>query len=163
MSVRNCGELGANLQKIISRLLANDDLVKLLYYDDTNPLSHQSLTSEEKQQQVFEKLIKFTPRVIEGETNQSQVVIYMTNAKKLQGNGEFVEFIITIDVITPLDTWVINDSNLRPFAILGEIQKSLEGKSINGMGVLVGGNFGLSRLTDKVSIYTQTYSISAYD
>jgi hypothetical protein len=33
MGVRNCAELGENLQKIVKRLLANDDLVKLLYYE----------------------------------------------------------------------------------------------------------------------------------
>ena len=32
MAVRNCGEMGENLQKIVSRLLANDNLVNLLYY-----------------------------------------------------------------------------------------------------------------------------------
>jgi hypothetical protein len=36
MGVRNCGELGINLQKICSRLLANDDLLKLLYYTETD-------------------------------------------------------------------------------------------------------------------------------
>jgi hypothetical protein len=48
MSVRNCEELGQNLQKIISRLIANEDLVKLLYYTDENPLAHPALTMEEK-------------------------------------------------------------------------------------------------------------------
>ena len=38
MSVRNCGEIGVNLQKIVARLMANDNLVKLLYYTDKDPL-----------------------------------------------------------------------------------------------------------------------------
>jgi len=38
MGARNCQELGINLQKIHSRLVANDDLIKLLYYTETNPL-----------------------------------------------------------------------------------------------------------------------------
>jgi hypothetical protein len=38
MGVRNCEELGKNLQNIISRLVANDELVNLLYYEDENPL-----------------------------------------------------------------------------------------------------------------------------
>jgi hypothetical protein len=58
---------------------------------------------------------------------------------------------------------VIKDSNLRPFAILGEIQNSLEGKTINGLGEISGGNFELTKLTDKVSIYSQTFSIVEYD
>ena len=50
MAVRNCGELGLNLQKIVSRLMANDDLIKLLYFEDKDPIGHMSLTTEEKQE-----------------------------------------------------------------------------------------------------------------
>ena len=32
MSVRNCREVGENLQKIVTRLMANDKLVNLIYY-----------------------------------------------------------------------------------------------------------------------------------
>lgn len=48
MGVRNCEELGQNLQKIIMRLVSNEDLVKLLYYTDDNPLEHPALTTEQK-------------------------------------------------------------------------------------------------------------------
>ena len=47
MSVRNYSEMGENLYKIISRLMANDNLVKLLYYTDHDPFSHPALTEEE--------------------------------------------------------------------------------------------------------------------
>jgi hypothetical protein len=42
---------------------------------------------------------------------------------------------------------------LRPFSILGEIQKSLEGKTINGLGKIEGGDFSLDFLTDEISAY----------
>ena len=163
MSVRNCGELGLNLQKIVTRLLNNDDLIKLLYYVDKDPLSQPILTKEEKQKNIYEKLLRITPRVSEDENNQSYVVVYITNGSKISGNSEFVNIQITVDVVVPLDTWIIKDSNLRPFAILGQIQESLEGKTINGLGKLTGGDFGLTKLTDKTSIYSQIFSITQYD
>lgn len=163
MPMHNCGELGVNLQKIISRLLANDNLVKLLYYTDRDPLSQPALAAEEKSQKIFENLIKITPRVLEDDTNQSHVVVYITNGSKQGENSDFVDITITVDVITPLEAWVIKDSNLRPFAILGEVQKSLEGKTINGLGVIRGGDFELTRLTDKTSIHSQTFEITNYD
>ena len=46
MSIRNCGEMGSNLQKIVKRLLANQNLLKLLYYTDTDPLSHKDLDED---------------------------------------------------------------------------------------------------------------------
>lgn len=163
MSVRNCGELGINLQKIVSRLLANDDLVKLLYYEDKNPLAGEALTKEQKEKEIFQKLIKVVPRLVEDESNKSQVVVYARKGVKVSGNVEFVDVKISIDVAVPLDQWIIKDSNLRPFAILGEIQESLEGKTINGLGKIVGGDFELVQLTDKTSIYNQTFTITQYD
>jgi hypothetical protein len=47
MSVRNCEELGQNLQKIVSRLLSNQNLLKLLYYTDKDPYSQPDLTQEQ--------------------------------------------------------------------------------------------------------------------
>jgi hypothetical protein len=77
MGVRNCEELGRNLQKNVSRLIANDDLVKLLYYTDENPLGHSALSKEDKQKEIFEKLIKTVPRVGTKDTANSVVVVYI--------------------------------------------------------------------------------------
>ncbi len=48
MSVRNCSEIGENLQKIVTRLMANDELVNLLYYSDKDPLGGAPLTMDQK-------------------------------------------------------------------------------------------------------------------
>ena len=163
MSVRNCGELGLNLQKIVSRLLANDNLVKLLYYENKDPLGRESLTPDVKNTEIFEKLIRIIPRVTEDETNKSIIVVYIDGGRKNLDNSEFKTVEFVIDILVPLDQWIIKDSNLRPFAILGEIQNSLEGKTINGLGRIQGGDFSLTKLTDKHSIYTQIFSIVEYD
>ena len=73
MGVRNCRDLGENAQKIMKRLLANQTLLKLLYYTDKDPLSQPDLTDEQIQNEVFEKLIKIIPRVGPKETSHSIV------------------------------------------------------------------------------------------
>jgi hypothetical protein len=163
MSIRNCGELGINLQKIVKRLLANDDLVKLLYYEDKDPLGGVVLTNAEKEEKIFGELIRVIPRVTEDDNNKSIIVVYVGSGRKDKSNSEFKTVNFIVDVFVPLDSWVIKDSNLRPFAILGEVQNSLEGKKINGLGEISGGDFELTRLTDKSSIYSQTFSIVEYD
>jgi hypothetical protein len=77
MSIRNCGELGLNLQKIINRLMANNSLVNLLYYEDIDPLNGPSLSNEVKQNEVYEKLIKTVPRVGTKDTAKSVIVVYI--------------------------------------------------------------------------------------
>ena len=162
MSVRNCGELGENLQKVVSRLMQNDNLAKLLYYENFDPLDSEELTKEEKQKEIYNKLLRFVPRSVEDETNKSIVFVYIARGQKISGNNEFTKIDFTVDVVTPLETWVIKDSNLRPFAILGEIQKSLEGKTINGLGKIQGEDFELVKITNKISVYSQTFSITEY-
>ena len=162
MSIRNCGELGLNLQKIVSRLMANDNLVNLLYFEDKDPLNHMPLTAEEKQIKIFEELIHIIPNVGTREDSKSVIAVYVIKGSKLSSNNEFTNIAINVDVFVPLTQWIIKDSNLRPFAILGQIQESLEGKTINGLGKLSGGDFDLTLLTEEMSVYRQTYSLIEY-
>jgi hypothetical protein len=162
MGARNCQELGINLQKICSRLIANNDLVKLLYYTDIDPLAQTELTEEEKKQ-IFNDLICIIPRVGTREDSKSVIAIYVPKASGLNGNTEFKTVTIAIDVFVPLTQWIIKDSNLRPFAIMGEIQKSLNDKTVNGLGKIKGGDFDLVLLTDEMSGYRQIFTITEYE
>lgn len=163
MRVRNCAEVGENLQKIVKRLMANDNLVNLLYYTDKDPLNHSSLTDQEKKDEVFEKLIKIIPRVGPKETANSIIAVRVVSGSKMGSNTEFRNIKISIEVFVPLTQWIIKDTNLRPFAILGEIEKSLQGKSINGLGKIEGGDFALNFLTEEVGAYEQNFYITAYE
>ena len=163
MAVRNCADIGENAQKIMRRLLANQNLLKLLYYVDKDPLSQADLTDEQIQNEVFEKLVKIVPRVGPKETAHSIVAIRFTRGRKNAENNEFKDVSINIEVFVPLTQWLIKDVQLRPFAILGEIQKSLDGKTINGLGKLEGGDFDLNFLTEEISDYEQYFSLISYD
>ena len=153
MGVRNCEEIGLNLQKIVNRLMANDNLVNLLYYSNKDPLNAPYLSEEEKREEVFEKLIKIVPRVGPKEDAKSIIALRVVSAHKISSNTEFKTVKIAIEIFVPLTQWFIKDSNLRPFAILGEIEKSLNGKKINGLGKISGGDFDLNFLTDEISAY----------
>jgi hypothetical protein len=162
MGARNCQELGINLQKICSRLLANDNLVKLLYYVDLDPLDKTALTTEQKQK-IFNDLICVIPKVGTRTDSKSVIAVYVPKAAGLSGNSEYKTVTIAIDVFVPMTQWIIKDSNLRPFAIMGEIQNSLNGKTINGLGKIKGGDFELVLLTDEMSGYRQVFTITEYE
>lgn len=163
MGVRNCGELGTSLQKIVSRLMENDDLVNLLYYEDKDPLNQAHLTKEQKQKEVFEQLIKIVPLVGTNTDSKSRLVVYITRGSKIAQNKEFKNIRINVSVFVPLTNWIIKDSNLRPFAILGQVQSSLDGKTINGLGKLSGGDFDLKLLTEEMSCYESVFELTEYD
>ena len=163
MGVRNCREIGENLQKIVQRLMANDRLVNLLYYTDKDPLSQPPLTQKQKQELVYEKLIKIVPRVGPKEDAKSVIVIKVCNAHTMPSNTEFKNVKIQIETFVPITQWFIKDSNLRPFLILGEIEESLNGKTVNGLGKMVGGDFDTNFFTDENTTYEQTFWITSYE
>lgn len=163
MNVRNCSDIGVNAQYIVKRLLANQDLLKLLYYTDKDPLSHEDLTQEQIQNEIYEKLVKIVPRVGPKETAHSLVAIRIARARGLASNNEFKNVMISVEVFVPMTQWIIKDTNLRPFAIMGEVQKSLNGKKIEGLGKLTGGDFSLNFLTEEISAYEQTFVLTSYD
>ena len=163
MSTRNLADVGPNLQKIVNRLQSNQNLLKLLYYSDKDPLSGQDLTPDQIKNEIFEKLVKIVPRVGPKETAQSLIALRVVQGRSNEGNNEFRDFEIDIEVFVPLTEWIIKDSNLRPFAIMGEIHKSLNNKTIDGLGKMVGGNFKINFLTDEISCYEMVYYITSYD
>ena len=128
--IRNCKDIGVNLQRIMKRLMQNDNLVKLLYYTDKDPLSNENLTEEQKESEIFEKLIKIVPRIGPKETANSIIALRVVTGKKNQDNSEFKDVLISVEIFVPLTQWIIKGTNLRPFAILGEIEESLDGKMI---------------------------------
>ena len=163
MNVRDCTDIGVNAQYIVKRLLANQNLLKLLYYTDKDPLSHDDLTPEQIQDEIFNKLVKIVPRVGPKETAHSIIAIRIARARGLASNNEFKNINISIEVFVPMTQWIIKDTNLRPFAIMGEVQKSLNGKKIEGLGKLTGGDFSLNFLTEEISAYEQTFILTSYD
>lgn len=162
-SVRNLGELGLTLQKIVTRLESNQNLLKLLYYTDKNPLSQPDLTPEDIKTKIFDKLIKIVPRVGPKETAKSLISLRVVRGRMNSANNEFTDILLGIEVFVPLTQWMIKDSNLRPFAIMGEIQESLNGKTIDGIGKITGGDFDINFLTDEISCYEMTFRTIQYE
>ena len=101
MEARNCQELGVNLQKICSRLLANDELIKLLYYEEIDPLSQVALAEEKKRAEIFNNLMCVVPKVGTREDSKSVIAIYVPKAAGISGNSEFRAVTIAIDIFVP--------------------------------------------------------------
>ena len=163
MKVRNCLDIGENAQNIVTALMTNQNLVKLLYYTDKDPYKGADLTSTQLKEEVFNKLIKIVPRVGPKETANSIISVRIDSGITNSTNSEFKNVTIAVESFVPLTQWVIKDSNLRPFAIMGQIQKSLDGISINGLGKLQGGDFTLNFITEEISAYEQVFSFISYD
>ena len=160
---RNLKAVGSNLQKIVSRLQSNQNLLKLLYYTDKDPLSKEDLNEAQIRNEVFNKLIKIIPRVGPKENAKSLIALRVTQGSLNKENNQIQDLVIGIEIFVPLTQWIIKDENLRPFCIMGEIEKSLNGKTVDGFGKIEGGDFSLNFLTEEISCYSMEYYITTYD
>lgn len=163
MAERELEQLGYNLQLIIKRLMANQELLKLLYYTDKDPLSKPDITDEIKESEIFEKLLKIVPRIESQDTAQSKIAMRVVRGDPNLYNPETLDIGIAFDVFVPLTQWFLKNSNLRPFLILGQIKKSLDKKTINGLGKMKARGFELNFLTEEMSAYQISFVISEYE
>ena len=163
MAVRRLQEMGENLQLIAKRLMANQNLLKLLYYTDKDPLNQPDISKEIIQKEIFEKIIKVVPRLGPKETAKSAIAFREVSGKKISTNDEFQLIQINFEVFVPLTQWILKSDSLRPFLIMSEIEKSLDGKTVNGLGKMVSGGFDINFLTDEMSCYEMSFSIVTYD
>lgn len=163
MSVRNSSELGENLILITKRLMANQNLLKLLYYSDKDPLSHEDLSEEVIKEEIFEKLIRVTPKLPPQGDAKSRIGLRLVKGIPNEENGEFREIYFSIEIFVPMTQWIIKNTNLRPFAIMGELEKSLKGKRVNGLGAIQGEGFKVGFFSDEMTCYQVDFLITTYD
>lgn len=161
--IRDLGSFALDLQQVVTRLLANQNLLKLLYYTDKDPLGHADLPPEIIQKEIYNKLLKIVPRLDPTETARSIVAIRISDGIANKANKEFKAFKMMIEVFVPLTQWMIKDANLRPFSIMSEIQIALKNKDISGLGKITGGDFALNFLSDEMSCYEITYWFTDYE
>lgn len=160
MAIRDSKEFGSNLLIIARRLLQNKRLCQLLVNGNQNPFDSEV----EDGQSLLHKNILIVPRVDEKDfTTEGKVVLIFPQGSKNEDNDEFKLIHFHVLVYTVLDTWIINDENLRPFSVMSEIEQSLKNKRVNGIGVMKYDNFELTTLTDKVSCYKMEFTIDTFN
>ena len=124
-----------DLFKIVQKFINNEKLKKLLFYPVKDALDRKNLTSEETLG-LLHKNIRVIPKLQVNEDVQSYIIIgfdgFITNAK----NPEYRDNIITFDVICHFDSWVMENYQLRPYLIMGEIDGMLNKSKLNGIGTV---------------------------
>lgn len=163
--VRYLQETGGNLIKMMKRLLANKELLRLLMYTDKDPLNPEKpeIKASEAYQNGDNGVVRIIPIIGAKENAQSIITLRVLKGIPTTGNSEFLDIYFAIEIFVPTEQWVIKGDNLRPYAIMGEIQKSLEGKTINGLGTIRGSGFSANFFTEEISAFIMNFRITQYN
>ena len=129
-----------DLDLIISVMLKNERLKRLLFYTSKDSLNRKNLTEDESLS-LINKNIKIVPKLTVDGSVLSYIIISFDNFTP-SGNPEFRDNIIEFDIICHFDQWQLQDFALRPYKIAGEIDSMFNGKHLTGIGKLefLGGN-----------------------
>lgn len=103
------------------------------------------------------------PLIDTEEQNSSSKIVVVFGDGEPTNNFQAEEITVLIYVYTPYVEWKIAGENLRPFAIMSEIRKSLQNKRINGLGEITYQGFNIASLTNQTSSYLMRFTINAFN
>lgn len=127
--------LEKDLSIIISKILSNKRLKKLLYYDTKDCLEKSELTEEQSYSLINDR-IKITPKIEVEDLSKTILLISLDEFVTNPTNPEFRDNIIEFDIICHMDQYQLKDFELRPFKIAGEIDSMFNNKKLTGIGKL---------------------------
>lgn len=140
--------LGKNCKLMAKLIDQNQTIKKLLSITTIDPLKAADIPES-----LLNKNIKLVPLIKANNNNtESEIAIIIPNIRKTD-NSSYNKIEVKIAVGCPLVSWVINDDSLRPFLIISELEKMLDGLRIDGIGVMTLKMIDLSYLDDDFSIY----------
>ena len=120
---------------IVSELLNNNRLKRLLFYSSKDALTQPNLTQEESVSLVG-NYIKIIPKIKIDKDTKTYLLLRFNNFTPNVRNPEFRDNIIEFDIVWHFDQWELNDFHQRPFRIAAEIDTMFNKKHLTGIGVL---------------------------
>ena len=113
---------------------------------------------------LLNKNIRFVPLLlIDDQKTTSKLVLIYDEGNVNDYNSDNENMSLLINVYCPFKEWLISGDDLRPFAIMAEIRKTLQGARINGLGELKYLGFSLSTLTEEMGAYVMRFTINAFN
>lgn len=122
-----------DLKTIIENILKNPTLLKLLYYTNRNCLSMPDVTDEQAISMIGNQ-IRIVPYYEVLPDCPNYIIITLDNFTPNATNPKFRDCMINISILCHPDHWNLGDFQLRPFKILGELDKTLDGAHLSGIG-----------------------------
>ena len=156
-NIRNFKAVGDNLFIIAQKILEDDDICKLLYFTDKNPLNH-TITEQEKFS-LLHKNILLVPKVPENDDIKgSYILVLYDGFNQNLSNSEFKDADLLFIIVCPPENWIINNASLRPFLIMSRIDELFGNKKIANIGKLQFIKADRFVLNSQLTGYGLTYS-----
>lgn len=161
MGIRNSQEIGPILTKIAIQLANDQELCRYLYYTDSDPLSDTKENIDGYT--LLNKNILVVPQINAQDFTTASKLCLLIPEAVIEENKEFKSLTFNILVYTPFKSWILNDTSLRPFIIIGCIEKLLKDKRYESLGTIKYQGFQLNSIDDNLSVYRMDFQLDIFN
>ena len=162
-SQRRFAVMGQNLFKILNKLSHNQNLCRLLKYQDTTPLKKDDKHPDVDGAELLNNYLLYVPKYPETGIENSYVMAVYNLFAINPANPDFKVTTIRFEIVCPYTEWVIEEGNLRPYLIMQEIDDMFNQAKLNGLGNLQFIQSEPLTLSPQMGGYTMEYQINEFN
>lgn len=121
-------------KKITQKILENDKLLKLIYYNSPDALEKENLTNEEKQGLINKNILSY-PFIPDNTDVENYIQILFDNFLPNEENPEYIDNTISITIFCNRQNWVLTNWRMRLYSMANEVMNLLNKKKLTGIGI----------------------------
>lgn len=152
-------ELNKNMNDVMTKLVGNPNLCKLLKYNTSNALSQTDVDSPENL--LYDKIFPYPFNTDVLTEASSLIITTFDNFTPTKGQG-FKNSYVVFRVIVHNSLWVTNDG-LRPYLILNELDEIFNNQRVIGLGKLAFNSCNGLWISQNYTGYTLVYKVTDFN
>lgn len=162
MSQRRFAVMGDNTFKILNKLVNNQRICRLLKYQVRDPFSEKYENVDGIE--LLNKQILAVPKVFDASTEKtSYIIAVFDNFVVNQFNPDFKVSTVRFDIACPYDEWLLDESSLRPYLIMQEIDNMFNQGKLAGIGNLQFHRADMLALSPQIGGFSMEYKINEFN
>lgn len=159
---RRFAVMGENLFRILNKIMNNQRICRLLKYQNENPFDED--LPDVNGLDLIHKQICIIPKMPEPDGDERSFLMiffdkYIVNTQ----NPDFKLSTIRFDIICPFNEWIVNDSNLRPYLIMQELDAMFNQAKMSGIGNLQFSTCDTQVLSPHLGGFSMYYTINEFN
>lgn len=159
---RRFAVMGTNTFKIANKLMQNQKICRLLKYNVRDPFNPDRPNVDGLD--LLHKQILIVPKIYDDSTEEmSYVTAIFDDFVVNQLNPDFKISTIRFDIACPYDKWILDESSLRPYLIMEEIDKMFNQGKLAGIGNLQFYRADNLTLSPWIGGYSMKYKINEFN
>lgn len=159
---RRFAVMGENLFRILNKIMSNQRICRLLKYQNENPFDEN--LPDVDGLDLIHKQICIIPKRPEPDGDEcSFLTIFFDRYIVNTQNPDFKLSTIRFDIICPFNEWIVNDSNLRPYLIMQELDTMFNQTKMSGIGNLQFSTCDILVLSPHLGGFSIYYTINEFN